>query len=242
MDRTNGIRIFDNFTEEAARFFTDWVQEQRATKETLHVALTGGSTPRPFYERLAASPCRERLDFPAMHFYMGDERPVPPDHPESNWGMATRTLLDPAGVPRENRHPMRAGDPDLHQAARDYVREIRAHVPAVDGLPAFDMILLGLGTDGHTASLFPCTAALEETRRLVVANAVPALETTRLTFTCPLINNARHVVFLVTGASKAAVVQRVLIARDATLPATQVRPTHGRLTWLLDREASPSAG
>jgi 6-phosphogluconolactonase len=238
----DNIRVFDDFSAGVAQFFAEWTERELRSREVLYVALSGGRTPGAVYEVLAQGPYRDAIRWPGIHFFVGDERPVAYDHPDSNWGMASRTLLDPVGVPESHRHPMPTGGHDLACNADAYAEELRRHLPMERGMPVFDLIFLGLGADGHTASLFPGTAALHETQRLVVANEVPKLATTRLTLTYPIINHARHVVFLVAGAAKAAIVRRVLIDRDASLPAAHVLPTHGTLTWLVDREAMPEMG
>ncbi len=232
------VRIFASFAEEAARFFEEWSQRAFASRDTLHVALSGGSTPEAVYDALVQSSRRDSVRWSHIHFYMGDERPVPTEHADSNWGMASRALLDPLDVPTVNHHPMPTQTEDLDEAAKLYAGNLHRLLPHVDGTPQFDLIFLGIGIDGHTASLFPGTAALEETRRYVVANEVPQLETTRLTLTYPILNHARSVVFLVSGERKSAIVSRILKEADPDLPATHVKPAQGSLTWLLDRPAA----
>ncbi|HVU50780.1 MAG TPA: 6-phosphogluconolactonase [Polyangia bacterium] len=178
------------------------------------IALAGGSTPRALYSHLATSD----LDWARTDVFFGDERNVGPDDPQSNFRMARETLLSPAGVPPENVHRLRGEDPDLESAAFDYENALGG--PAA---PPFDLVLLGMGVDGHTASLFPGTAALDERRRLCVANDVPQLATRRLTLTYPVFEAARDLLFLVAGADKADTLRDVLgPVRDARRWPSQV--------------------
>jgi 6-phosphogluconolactonase len=199
------------------------------------VALSGGSTPKRLYEALAAPPLRDRVDWARLRFFFGDERSVPLGDPESNAGTALRTLL--AGVPTET-HPMPAETGD----AEAYERLVRSRVPRRrGGVPAFDLVLLGMGADGHTASLFPGTAALAERDRLVVVNDVPALGTRRMTFTYPLLNAADRVWMLVAGADKRETLARVFAAAvrgERPYPVCGVSPAGGELVWWLDRAAA----
>src|SRR5262249_42227432 len=174
-----------------------------------------------------------------MHFFWGDERHVPPDHADSNYRMVHETLLFSVPVTPEQIHRIRAEQPDAAEAARAYDAEILATLPHDAGPPRVDLILLGLGTDGHTASLFPDTAALVEQRRLCVDNWVERLETHRITMTFPLLNAAHTVLFIVSGSDKASIVREVLrpTHRDRELPAQRVRPD-GELLWMLDRDAA----
>lgn len=226
------------FTDEVTHRFVAWAQTTVRDRVSAHVALAGGNTPRAVYETLASSPHREAVPWKSIHVYQGDERPVGPGHPESNWGMACKTLLDPVDLPHENRCRMHGEADDLHAAADAYADVLRDRLPMENHLPVFDLILLGIGTDGHTASLFPGTDALDETKRLVVANRVPPLETTRLTLTYPVLNAAREVWFLVIGSAKADIVSRILQEADQSLPAAWVCPTTGICHWLLDTDAA----
>lgn len=207
------------------------------------VALSGGVTPRPVYEALAEG---ENLNWERWQIFWSDERPVPPTSPESNYRLLKETLLDP--LARRGWSPQMvvrlAGEGDPDAAAAAYERAIRETVPAnpqsgAGNLPRFDLLLLGIGADGHTASLFPHTAALAERERLVVANPVPKLGATRLTFTFPLINAARRVLMLVNGANKAPALAEILggPSDPQRLPAQSVRPVDGTLTWLVDEAA-----
>jgi 6-phosphogluconolactonase len=214
----------------------------RLARGRFTVALSGGSTPRRLYQLLAEAPFRDQVDWPHIEVFWGDERAVPPAHKDSNFGMAQAALLSKVPIPAAHIHRMEAERPDRDVAARNYQQEI-AHVFGVvaEGEPpAFDLVLLGMGPDGHTASLFPYTAALKESQRWVVANHVPKLNTDRLTLTAPIINRAANVLFLVAGADKAAVLAEVLEgpADPERLPSQLIRPGAGRLLWLLDEAAA----
>ncbi|MDP1572365.1 MAG: 6-phosphogluconolactonase [Vicinamibacterales bacterium] len=201
-----------------------------------HLALAGGSTPRRLYERLAGDPAYAAQPWARTHIYFGDERCVPPDHPDSNFRMAYESLLTRVPVPAAQVHRMEGEDPDPAAAAARYEARVRRALPhGVGEAPRLDLVLLGLGADGHTASLFPGTTALEASSHLVAATWVEAVAAFRLTMTLPLLNAARAVVFLVAGEDKAEAVRRVLTPPPGAppLPAARVRPTDGTLTWLL---------
>jgi 6-phosphogluconolactonase len=175
-----------------------------------------------------------------MHIFFGDERPVPPTHDESNFRMVKETLLAKGRIPAANIHRIR-GEIDPAQAAEEYEVELRTFFDiGPTRVPRFDLIILGLGPDGHTASLFPGTAAMKETTRLVVANPVPKLNAQRITLTLPVLNAAAQVMFVVSGKEKAEVVRKAVRGDDqgGLLPAQAVQPPSGRLLWLLDQEAA----
>ncbi len=206
------------------------------------MVLSGGSTPRRLYELLAAPPYRGQIDWTRVEFFWGDERAVPPDHKDSNFRMVKEALLQTLSIPATHIHRMPAERADRAAAAADYQTEI-AHVfevPADGAPPAFDLVLLGLGPDGHTASLFPHTVALKEVVRWVVPNHVPQLGTDRLTLTPVILNRAACIIFLAAGAEKAAALADVLEGPADTerLPAQLSRPETGRLVWLIDRAAA----
>jgi 6-phosphogluconolactonase len=196
------------------------------------VALSGGSTPRTTYALLASDEFAARVDWPRVRVFWGDERCVPPDHPDSNYRMAREALLDKVPIPTENVHRMR-GELPPDQAATAYQAELEAVLGASG---RFDLILLGMGADGHTASLFPGTAALEERERTVVAVYVKRLRAWRVTLTLPVINAGRHVLFLVSGTAKAPTLAR--IRAGELLSAGLVQPDQGQLTWLVDMAAA----
>jgi 6-phosphogluconolactonase len=207
------------------------------------LALSGGSTPRRLYSLLSdvKAPYRQRVPWERTHVFFGDERHVPPDHPDSNYRMAREALL--AHVPAASVHRIRAEDPDAARAAAAYEMELRRFFGIVEAdaaPPQIDLVLLGLGPDGHTASLFPGSSALEERRRWAVALFVERLESRRITLTLPVINRARTVLFLVSGSDKADALARVLgpTPEAELLPAGRVRPEAGALLWIVDRPAS----
>jgi 6-phosphogluconolactonase len=176
-----------------------------------------------------------------LHFFWGDERHVPPEHPQSNYRMACETLFASGLVPAQNIHRVHAEEPDAVIAAKKYERKLQSFFnPATGQLPRLDCVLLGIGSDGHTASLFPGTDALKEKRRLMAANYVEKLQAHRITMTVPLLNNAAQVIFLVGGRKKAAVLKEILEGdyRPDLLPAQLIRPVHGKLLWLVDQAAA----
>lgn len=206
------------------------------------VALAGGTTPHHLYQRLAETTVAAgEVPWGNVEIFFGDERNVPHDHVESNYRMARLALLDHVPVPPQQVHPMPADAADLDAAAADYERVIRRLLPqGADGLPHLDLILLGMGAEGHVASLFPHTPAVREDGKLVMAYFVPVLDRWRMTFTYRLINAAHNVILLVTGEDKAAAVARVLAGqRDIdVLPASGIQPTDGKLFLVLDRAAA----
>jgi 6-phosphogluconolactonase len=232
----------DTLAVEAAIEFARLASDAVDTRDLFTVALSGGSTPRRLYSILAGEPWRSQLPWTKMHFFWSDERHVPPDHPDSNYRMAHEALLSRVPVPAENIHRIKGEESDAAQAAADYQREIQnaCHLTA-DQEPRFDLVLLGLGSDGHTASLFPGTEALSEGEHFVVANWVEKLNANRLTLTLPVLNNAMNVIFLVSGRDKADILRAVLEGDHAgEYPAQLVQPTAGRLLWLVDSDAAAS--
>ncbi|MBV9624106.1 MAG: 6-phosphogluconolactonase, partial [Acidobacteria bacterium] len=201
------------------------------------VALSGGSTPRGLHQELVTS-FRSRLPWDQVFFFWGDERHVPPDFPESNYRMAHETLLSKLPIPSDHVFRMRGEMADAETAARDYEELLREFFrPAPGEFPRLDFILLGMGSDGHTASLFPGTSALAEKNRFAVANWVEQHSTFRLTLTYPVLNHAANVMFLISDGNKADVVRRALKDPNANLPCQGVQPIHGELMWYLDRAA-----
>jgi 6-phosphogluconolactonase len=204
------------------------------------IALSGGSTPKNLFTLIAAN-ASTSLSWNQIFFFWGDERHVPPDNPESNYRMAKETLLSKVPVPAANIFPIPGENPDAKAAAAAYEQTVRKFFAvAASELPRFDLILLGMGPDGHTASLFPETEALQEKSRLVVANWVEKLNASRITLTLPVLNAARNVLFLVSGADKATVLREVLEGSGPgeKFPSKLVRPSEGKLTWLVDRAAA----
>ncbi len=218
----------DHMAQAAAERFTALTTEAIERRGRFVVALSGGSTPLPLYALLAQESFASQIDWPRVHIFWGDERCVPPYHADSNYRMAREALLDHIAIPQANVHRIK-GELPPEEAAAEY-RD------ALSGFGRFDLVLLGMGTDGHTASLFPGTSALEERGHSVIATHVGRMGTWRVTLTLPTINSARQVIFLVSGASKAKALARV--RAGSSLPAGLVEPTDGQLTWIVDREAA----
>ena len=217
-------------SEALARGAAEYFVARRA--ET--VALSGGSTPKRMFQILAEQ-FRERVDWSTIQFFWSDERHVPPDHPESNYRMANEALLSHVPVSAASVHRIRGENPDAAEAASEYEQTIVQVTQ--EPLPRLDLIFLGIGTDGHTASIFPGSEVLHETKRLVAAPYVEKFQSYRITMTLPLLNNGATVVFLVSGAEKAQIVKEVFEGENK-YPAQAVKPTHGELIWMLDREAA----
>jgi 6-phosphogluconolactonase len=226
----------EELAEAAARDFAARAQEAIAALGRFAVVLAGGSTPEAAYEALARD-YAGKLDWGKVHVFFGDERTVHPEHEDSNYRMVRETLLSNIRV--GSVHRMRCELPP-DEAAAAYEEELREFFGASDEPPNFDLILLGLGKDGHTASLFPETSALEVTDRWVVANPVLKLETTRLTLTVPVINAAKAVTFLVAGEGKAEALKETLEgdADPRGYPAMFIRPASGELVWFVDKAAA----
>jgi 6-phosphogluconolactonase len=212
-------------------------EEAVAERGFFSVALSGGSTPVKFYRKLAHA---ESLPWDKTHIFIVDERFVPFDHRDSNYCMINETLLSNINIPHQNIHPVVTTHKSARDSAAGYERKIISFFHLTEGeAPAFDLILLGIGEDGHTASLFPGEDALQEKRHLAV-NVAPSESHNheRITLTIPVINNARNIMFMVTGDSKAEVIMEILDKRESALPAVFVSPDHGSLYFLLDKEAA----
>jgi len=219
-----------NFTADATDFILEQAHKAIGERNEFRIALSGGNTPRPVYARLAA--VAHDLPWELIHITFGDERCVPPDDKDSNFRMARETLLAPAAVPGKSVLRMR-GEIDPQIAAQEYHDHLDLMATQRrEPIYRHDLILLGLGDDGHTASLFPETAALNEQIRRVVANFVPKLNAWRLTFTFPLINHARHILFLVAASKNPALIERVCEG-DRQFPAARVDPSAGDVTWMI---------
>jgi 6-phosphogluconolactonase len=226
----------------AAQLVRIMMCESVAQRGRCAVALAGGTTPRSLYQLLAAEATAGAVPWWDCDIFFGDERDVPHDDIDSNYRTAQRSLLDHVPIDPQRVHPMPADAEDLQAAAERYEQKIRSSLPAgPGGLPQFDLILLGMGADGHTASLFPGTELLNETRRLVASQYVPVLGRNRMTFTFPLINAARNVLLLVTGDDKAPAIAG-LLGEDAParqrLPVARVHPSDGKLIIVLDAAAA----
>jgi 6-phosphogluconolactonase len=230
------LKSSEDLFEAAAVEFAAQASEAVRARGRFTVALSGGSTPKSLYTLLTAEPS---IPWDKICFFWGDERHVPPDHPDSNYRMAYEAMLSKVPVRAEDIFRIHGEDRDAEAAARQYEQTLKDFFFLSPGeLPRFDLILLGLGADGHTASLFPGTAALNESRRLVVANWVEKFQTYRITFTFPVLNAAACVMFLAVGPDKAPMLHQVLENSSANLPSQQVRPNNGRLLWLVDGAAA----
>lgn len=228
----------EGLTTAAVQEFVRCANLAIAARERFSVALAGGNTPRNVYALLAKQ-YRLSLPWTRIHIFFGDERHVPPDHPDSNYRMARESLLSKVPIPAENIHRIRAELPE-QQAANDYGQELNTFFQLHDGAwPRFDLILLGVGEEGHTASLFPGSAALQERSRMVVANWVEKFHTWRITLTYPVLNHAVEVLFLVSGLGKAQILRDIFDpAQKGIFPAQLVQPAEGKLLWLADQDAA----
>lgn len=234
--RHKSVQILLNANDLARRAAELIVRAAQQTDARFSVALSGGSTPERLYALLAVPEFASQIVWSRVHIFWGDERCVPPDHPDSNYRMARETLLGRVPIPPENVHRI-VGELDPPQAAALYEQHLQTFL---GDKPRFDLILLGMGNDGHTASLFPHTPALHEQTRWVVANHAPAQPSWRVTLTPLAINAAAQVVFLVAGSEKAETLRRVLNGPyiPDELPAQLVQPSNGELTWMVDRAAA----
>jgi 6-phosphogluconolactonase len=226
------------FIDGAADFIVDLAAQAIAERGRFVIALSGGSTPRPIYARLSNADYRDRIEWSKVQIFFSDERCVPPDDSRSNYRMAREALLDHVALPANHIHRIQ-GEIDPARAALSYEQELQQQFRS-SSFPAFDLICLGLGDNGHTASLFPGTAALREKDRWGVAQYVEVMTAWRVTFTAPLINAARHIAVLVEGPGKADILQRVLEGpyQPDVLPAQLIQPVNGKLHWLVDAAAA----
>lgn len=262
------IKVFptvEELNEFAANEFVRLSSDAIAERGIFTVALSGGSTPKKLFVRLASDDFRSRISWTKVQIFFGDERCVPPDDEESNYRMANEALLSKIGIPAENVHRFQTesyskqdfiehtdgGGFGRFQAETKAVAEIAAkmnrQITNVFNLephefPRFDLIFLGMGADGHTASLFPGTEALGETEKIVTENYVEKFDSFRLTFTFPTINNARNVIFLIAGEDKARVLKEVLENKEIKYPSQRINPSDGYLSFLLDEKAAQNLG
>ena len=229
----------ESLARAAVDLFVEATTEAVANRGHAYVALSGGTTPRQMGQFLREPEHRDRVPWDRLDLFWGDERWVPQSSPESNAGVARRTFLDEVPIPVDAIHPFPTEIDDPAGAAREYEQTIRKVIGG-QGVPRFDLVLLGMGDDGHTASLFPGTAALAEREALAVANHVPKLDAWRLTLTVPAINAARTVAFLITGSGKAATLAAVLEGdrQSDQLPSQLIQPANGPLLWLIDQDAA----
>jgi 6-phosphogluconolactonase len=237
------VKIFHNDSEMAEKLANELqvaLEQTKNKKQYFFLALSGGNTPITFYKRLARVPYQLQVAWKFLHLFWVDERCVPADHPQSNYGLTHSNLLAQLNIPETNIHRIR-GEADPAKEARKYAAEIENTLTATDQRwPQFDWILLGLGSDGHTASLFPGSPVLEEESALCAVAVQPESGQSRITFTLPLINHARRITFLVTGESKAGIVADILKRPEKSqlLPAAKVQPGHGHVEWYLDSMAA----
>ena len=226
----------ETISQEAAQYVVRVAQEAIAAHGLFSFGLSGGTTPGKLYSLLGEEPYRSQVDWSAVHFFWSDERCVPSDDPQSNYHLAQTTLLSKLKLRPEQIHRMPADRPDREQAAAEYAAEIR-RVLGGSGVPAFDLLQMGMGPEGHTASLFPHQPSLREQKRLVMPVSVPKPPPDRLTFTPPLLHVARHLLYLVTGADKAQALQAVMSStyQPEEYPAQLiVRQAQGEVTWMVD--------
>jgi 6-phosphogluconolactonase len=240
----NKIKVFSNskaLTEAAVEAFVHLAAESIDERRQFTVALSGGSTPQPVYAALGLVETKERVDWEKVHLFWGDERHVPSEHSDSNFGMVQKALLRKIAIPDSNIHRVPA-ECGIHEAAAQYEKELREFF--IDPCPRFDLVLLGMGEDGHTASLFPHSAGLYEEQRWFIANYAPKRETWRLTLTKNAINAARNILVLVSGASKAKMVAEVIKGplTPESKPIQYISPTDGDMLWLLDEKAASGMG
>ena len=228
----------DELSRKAAGQFVSLACQVIAAHGRFSVALSGGSTPKALYSLLATGEFNEQLAWRQIHLFWGDERCVAPDHAESNYRMVKESLLSKIVMPSDNVYRM-AGEKEPAVAAAESEAQLRMHFHIEDDtVPRFDLVLLGLGEDGHTASLFPGSSALNETRRLVATTYVAKLNAHRLTLTFPVINNAAQIAFLVAGESKSAIVKEILTTEKCDYPAARIRPENGQLIWFITQDAA----
>ena len=222
-----------NVAEEIANVMTAAINDRGVCL----VALSGGETPRQIYQRLGKDPLKDRVNWNLVHLFFSDERSVPPNDPQSNYNMVERSLLSKIDIPRHNVHRIK-GELAPSLAAQEYEKELKSTFADTQG--RLDLLLLGVGEDGHTASIFPSTDVVDEQSALVRSVKNPNLNIDRVTLTFPILNNAREIRILVSGKNKSSIVQRVLHTPKPTkdLPATMIRPVDGNLRWLIDREAA----
>ena len=246
MPRNSEIRILPDanaVAQTAAAEFVKLAREALQRKGTFMVALSGGSTPKTLYSLLAERTEKRvgpEIPWAQIHLFFGDERHVPPDHSDSNYRMANESMISKVPIPTQNVHRVHAENKDAAAAAADYDKTlVKVFNISENQVPRFDLILLGMGPDGHTASLFPGSSGVQELSKRVVANWVPKFNSFRVTFTRPVLNNAAEVLLLVCGADKAPALSEVMGSGDPnTYPVKYVQPDEGKLIWLLDRAAA----
>jgi 6-phosphogluconolactonase len=231
-----------DWAHQAAAFIASVSERAILANGRFVMALSGGSTPKTLYQTLASPEWKTRFEWQKIHFLFGDERCVPPDHQDSNFNMAQASLFHPLAIQPDHIFRMKGEGEDPSPVAREYEQTIRQLTEAQPPtMPRIDLVLLGLGDDGHTASLFPGTSALQETTKIVTVGQAPTGIRSRLTLTLGVLNQAAMVLFLVTGKGKADMIRRILepaSEADRSLPAAQITPESGQLVWMLDQAAA----
>jgi 6-phosphogluconolactonase len=229
------LHDMEELSQRAASMFIEHAKEKTEKNEKFFVALSGGTTPKRLYEILASKPFRKEINWNLVEVYFSDERCVPPEHEQSNFRMANEALIRhvPAHVHRIE------GEIPPEEASIKYEQEVK---DALGPAPRFDLILLGLGPDGHVASLFPGSPLLKEDKRIVREFYSDKLKSWRVTLTLQVINQARHVLFLVTGKTKAQALKEIVVDEDEKCPGTLVQPLDGEMTWLVDHKAAEGLG
>ena len=223
---------------EAARRFAEMADAFTDDAGRFTVALSGGSTPKAMFQILAEKPFADSLPWRSSYFFWGDERCVPPDHPDSNFRMANEALLSKVPIPSENIFRIPAEDEDHERAAANYSETLQTFI--AEERPGLDLVFLGMGADGHTASLFPGTTALRVNDRVAVGNYVEKFQSWRITLTADSINRARNIIFLVAGADKAPALKEVIRGprNPEQYPSQLIEPSHGTLLWMVDEAAA----
>lgn len=238
------VKVFPNSVELnffAAEKFVEIANKAIEENGRFTVSLAGGSTPKSLYQLLASDKFKNQIDWTKAFFFFGDERNVPPDSEESNFRMANENLFEPLQISDENIFRWQTESKDAEKTAKKYEVSLTVFFDlSEDEFPRFDLILLGIGEDGHTASLFPFTEALTESKKNVAVNWVEKLNTNRLTFTYPMINNASNVIFLIGGESKAEALKEILEGeyQPEKYPAQAIKLKDGNLFWLIERQAA----
>ena len=231
-----------DWAHQAAAFIASVSEQAIWANGRFIMALSGGSTPKTLNQTLASPEWKTRFEWQKIHFLFGDERCVPPDHQDSNFNMAQASFFHPLAIPPNHIFRMKCEGEDPSLVAREYEQTIRQLTQTQSpAMPRIDLVLLGLGDDGHTASLFPGTSALQETKKIVTVGQAPTGIRSRLTLTLGVLNQAAMVLFLVTGKGKADMVRRILeptSEEDRSLPAAQITPGSGQLVWMLDQAAA----
>ena len=238
--KIHDIRIFNDTNNLAESFSSEFISEvdhQLLNKERVNIALSGGSTPKFFFQKLVS--LKDKFKWERIYFFWGDERCVPPDDPESNYGMAKEYLFDHIEIPGDNIKRIK-GENNPNFEAKRYSEIIKKNIPEVNGLPCFEIMILGLGEDGHTASIFPDQMELLSSDDICTLASHPATKQNRITLTGKVINNSKKIFFLVTGKNKSSVVSEIINEKRNFLeyPAYHIKSLNGELVWFLDKEAA----